>query len=114
MDRFEGRCWLGWWANTSTLLGSVEVAVVITASDAGWDAHGRLASDTDEDRDGFAFLCDQDPAFTLRFEEGGTVAVTVHPTDDDRRFTLTEYTGPTHRPVEHHIDLTQPQAPGRR
>ncbi|MCP3785228.1 hypothetical protein NLX85_17830 [Micromonospora sp. A3M-1-15] len=55
------------------------MAVVITASDAGWDAHRRLASDTDEDRDGFAFLCDQDPVFTLRFEEESTVAVTVHP-----------------------------------
>lgn len=108
MDRFEGRCWLDWWANTSTLLGSVEVAAVITARDRGWDAHGSLLSNTDEGRDGFAFLCDQDPVFTLRFADGSTVAVTVHPTEDHRRFTLTEYTGPARRPVEHHIDLTQP------
>ncbi|GHJ15339.1 hypothetical protein [Micromonospora sp. AKA38] len=110
MDRFEGRCWLDWWANTSTLLGSVEVAVVITASDAGWGAHGHLVSDTDEDRDGLAFLCDQDPVFTLRFEDERITAVTVHPTDDHRRFTLTEYIGPGHRSVEHHNDLTPPQA----
>ncbi|MEU6076866.1 hypothetical protein [Micromonospora sp. NPDC047074] len=90
MDRFEGRCWLDWWANSSTLFDSVEVAAVITASAAGWEAHGRLVSDVDEDRDGFAFLCDLDPVFTLRFEDGSTIDVTVHPTDDHRRFTLTE------------------------
>ncbi|MEU4714254.1 hypothetical protein AB0F73_11460 [Micromonospora purpureochromogenes] len=105
MDRFEGRCWLDWWANTSTLLGSIEVAVVITTNDAGWDAHGRLTSDADEERDGFAFLCDLDPVFTLRFEDESTVAVTVHPADDHRRFTLTEYTGPDRRSVDHRIDL---------
>ncbi|MGC1210817.1 MAG: hypothetical protein WA890_06045 [Micromonospora sp.] len=91
MDCFEGRCWLDWWANSSTLLGTVEVAVAITAKGAGRDAHGRLISDTNEDRDRFAFLCDLDPVFTLRFEDESTVAVTVHPTDDHRRFTLTEF-----------------------
>ncbi|MER7276657.1 hypothetical protein ABT369_19660 [Dactylosporangium sp. NPDC000244] len=105
METFEGRAWLEWWANSSTLLGSVEVAVVITTSGAGWDAHGFLASDNDEDRDGFAFLCDLDPVFMLRFEDESTVAVTVHPTDQHRRFTLTEYTGPAWRSIEHHIDL---------
>ncbi|KAB1914618.1 hypothetical protein [Micromonospora sp. AMSO31t] len=90
MDGFEGRCWLDWWANRSNLLGSVEVAVVVTADDTGWNAQGRVVSDTDEERDGFAVLCDQDPVFALRFEDGSTVAVTVHPTDDHRQFTLTE------------------------
>ncbi|WBB69394.1 hypothetical protein [Micromonospora sp. WMMD812] len=55
------RCWLDWWANSSTLFGSVEVAIMITAGDAGWDALGNLVSDRDEDRDGFAFLCDLVP-----------------------------------------------------
>lgn len=94
VDRFEARCWLDWWANSSTLLGSVEVAVMVTANNAGWNARGHLARDTDEDRDGFAFLCDLDPVFTLRFEDESTVIVTVQPSDDHRRFTLTEYTGP--------------------
>jgi hypothetical protein len=105
MDRLQARCWLDWWANSSTLLGSVEVTVEITASGAGWDAHGRLTNDSSEDRDGFAFLCDLDPIFALRFEDRSTVTVTVHPTDEHRRFTLTEYTGPAQRPIDYHIDL---------
>ncbi|PWR14566.1 hypothetical protein DKT69_15660 [Micromonospora sicca] len=105
MDRFEGRCWLDWWANSSTLLGSVEVAVVITAADAGWEARGRLVSDGDEDQEAFAFLCDLDPVFMLRFEDESRAAVTVHPSDGHRRFSLTEYTGPVQRSVENRIDL---------
>ncbi|GAA3236347.1 hypothetical protein ACFO1B_25435 [Dactylosporangium siamense] len=105
MDSFEGRAWLEWWANSSTLLDSVEVAVVITTSGAGWDAHGFLTSNKGEDREGFAFFCELDPVFMLRFEDESTVAVTVHPTDEHRRFTLTEYTEPAQRPIDHHIDL---------
>ncbi|MET8354888.1 hypothetical protein [Micromonospora sp. NPDC005206] len=82
MDRVEGRCWLDWWANSSTLLGSIEVAVVITAADAGWEARGHLVSDRNEDRDAFAFLCDLDPVFTLRFEDDSAVAVTVQAADE--------------------------------
>ena len=78
MDRFEGRCWLDWWANSSTLLGSAEIAVVITATGGGWDARGHLLSDDDEEREGFVFLCDLDPVFMLRFEDGSTIPVTVH------------------------------------
>jgi hypothetical protein len=107
MDRFEGRCWLDWWANPSTLLGSAEVAVVIAYSDHGWDAHGRLISDDEEERGGFVFLCDLDPVFTLRFDDGSTVAVMVHLDDEQGRFTLTEYTGPVRRTVDHRIDLSQ-------
>jgi hypothetical protein len=105
MDRFEGRCWLDWWANLSTLLGSVEVAVVIAAATAGWEADGRLVSAREEDREAFAFLCDLDPVFTLRFEDGSIVAVTVHPTDRHRRFSLTEYTGPVQRSVDNRFAL---------
>ncbi|RKN35730.1 hypothetical protein [Micromonospora musae] len=105
MDRFEGRCWLDWWANSSTLLGSIEVSVVIATAGAGWDARGRLVSKDDEDRDGFAFLCDLDPVFMLRSEDGSTVDVTVHPTDEYRRFALTEYSGSVARLVEHYIAL---------
>jgi hypothetical protein len=38
VDRFESRCWLDWWANSSTLLGSFEVEAVITAIEAAWTA----------------------------------------------------------------------------
>lgn len=102
MDRFEARCWLDWWANSSTLLGSVEVAVDIAATDAGWRARGRLVSD--EDQEPFAFLSDLDPVFLLRFEDGSTVAVTVHP-DGHRDFIVTEYAGPLRRSVENRIAL---------
>ncbi|ADU07525.1 hypothetical protein O7630_05115 [Micromonospora sp. WMMD718] len=105
MDRFEGRCWLDWWANSSTLLDSVEVAVVIAAATGGWEANGRLVSDSDEDREAFAFLCELDPVFALRFEDESVVAVTVHPTDAHRRFRLTEYTGPVQRSVVNRIAL---------
>ncbi|MFE9694470.1 hypothetical protein [Micromonospora sp. NPDC005806] len=105
MDRFEGRCWVDWWANSSTLLGSVEVVVVIAAATGGWEADGRLVSDSDEDRDAFAFLCELDPVFTLRFEDESAVAVTVHPADGHRRFSLIEYTGPVQRSVVNRIAL---------
>ncbi|MFG1656881.1 hypothetical protein ACGFIY_10175 [Micromonospora chersina] len=105
MDRFEGRCWLDWWANSSTLLGSVEVAIVIAAVTGGWEADGRLVSESDEDREAFAFLCELDPVFTLRFEDESVLAVTVHPTDGHRRFSLTEYTGPVQRSVVNRIAL---------
>lgn len=92
MDHFEGRCWLDWWVNSSTAF-SVEMDVVITASDTGWQAHGHLTSDTDEERDGFVLLCELDPVFTLRFQDGSTIDVTVHPTGDHRRFTRAHQPG---------------------
>src|SRR5262245_10976128 len=105
VDRFEGRCWLDWWVNSSTLLGTAEVNTVITASDTGWDASGHLISDDEEQRDGFAFLCALDPVFTLRFPDTSTIAVVVHLADDHHRFTLTEYTGPVQRQIDRRIDL---------
>lgn len=106
MDRFEGPCWLDWWANTSTRLGSINVLVRVTATVAGWEAHGHLTND--EELDDFVFLRDLDPVFTLRFEDGSTVAVIVHPGPDHRRFTLTEYTGPVLRQVDNRFDLRPP------
>ncbi|MDW3846964.1 hypothetical protein NMK34_10145 [Micromonospora sp. BRA006-A] len=105
MERFEGRCWLDWWANSSTVLGSVKVAIVIAAVTGDWEADGRLVSASDEDREAFAFLCELDPVFTLRFEDGSVLAVTVQPTDRHRRFTLTEYTGPVQQAVVNRIAL---------
>ncbi|PYC75296.1 hypothetical protein C7C45_03300 [Micromonospora arborensis] len=105
MERFEGRCWLDWWANSSINFGGIKISVVITPTETGWDAHGQLISDlSDDDREGFIFLCDMSPVFTLRFQDGSTVEVTVTPTDDDR-FTLTEYTGPADIQVDYRIDV---------
>jgi hypothetical protein len=73
--------------------------VVIAATGGGWDARGHLLSDNDEEREGFAFLCDLDPVFMLRFEDESTIPVTVHTLEEDGRFALTEYTGPAHRSI---------------
>jgi hypothetical protein len=100
MDRFEGRCWLDWWANSSTLLGSVEIAVVVTASGSGWAGQGKLVSEDDDDREGFVFLCELDPVFTMRFDGEGTVPVAVHDLrEDGRRFSLAEYREPQDRSI---------------
>jgi hypothetical protein len=105
MNRIEGLCHLDWWANSVTLLASVEIAVVIATADTDWAAEGHLISDNDEERDGFAFLCEMDPVFILRFDDESTIAVTVHPPDDNGRFALTEYTGPAHRPINHRVKI---------
>jgi hypothetical protein len=105
MDRVESRCHLDWWANSVTLLASVEIAVVIAAVDTGWAAEGCLTSDNEEERDGFVFLYEMDPVFILRFDDKSMIAVTVHPPDDNRRFALTEYTGPAHRPINHRVEI---------
>jgi len=102
MDRFEGRCWLDWWANSSTNFGGIEVSVVIMPNETGWDAHGQLIHDGE--REPLAFLCDMDPVFTLRFQDGSTFQVTLT-LIDGHRFTLTEYTGPATRQIDYRIDL---------
>ena len=38
VERFEGHGWLDWWANSSTLLGRVEVSLIITATGHDWVA----------------------------------------------------------------------------
>lgn len=105
MDRVERRCHLDWWANSVTLLASVEVAVVIAATDTGWAAEGHLISDDEDERDGFAFLCNIDPVFILRFDDESTIEVTVHPPEiGGGTFGITEYIGPAHRPFSLRIN----------
>ena len=111
MERFEGRCWLDWWANSSTCLASVEASVVVSHSPAGWQAHGQATHD--QDLEGFALLCDLDPVFSLRFEDDSTIQVTVHRDHDRRRFTLTEYTGPAQRHIDYTFDTQRWSTPGR-
>jgi hypothetical protein len=43
------------------LLASVEIGVVIAATDAGWTAEAHLISDNNGEHDGFVFLRDIDP-----------------------------------------------------
>ena len=102
MERSEGRCWLDWWANSVTNLGGNEVSVTITPTETGWDAYGQL--NNDDELEGFIFLYDLDPVFTLRFQDDSTVGVIVTATDDCR-FTLAEYTGPTTRQIDYRLDL---------
>ncbi|WP_063749530.1 hypothetical protein [Actinoplanes friuliensis] len=89
MDRYEGHGRLDWWANSTTLVAGIDVSVVITTQGPAWEAHGRLAND--EDREGFAVLCDLDPVFSFRFDDRSTITVTVHPADDHRQFRLDEF-----------------------
>ena len=100
-DRFEGRARLDWWANAGTNLAGDEVAVVVTAADGGWTAHGRLLGGGDNDGShdgaaaagGLAVLCGIDPVFTLRFDDGSTIAVVVRPAGEPGGFVLTEAAG---------------------
>jgi hypothetical protein len=103
VDRFEGRAWLEWWANSSTCLANVEVAVVIDAIHGGWDASGRVVNEAD--LEGFKFLYDLDPVFQLRFEDGSTAMVFVHFTGPDGLLRLSEYDGPPERVVQATLDL---------
>jgi hypothetical protein len=103
MDRFEGRCWLDWQANSSTIFGGFEVSVVITTAESGWNARGQLLA-SDDERKVFTFLRDMDPVFTLRFQDGSTIQVTLTPAGD-RQFTLAEYTGPADRQAGHRTGL---------
>lgn len=79
---------------------------MVTASGSELVGHGRLVSDDDDDREGFVFLCEMDPVFTMRFDDGQALPVTVHNLEDDgRRFALAEYHGQTDRPIDFQIDL---------
>ncbi|MFI6130378.1 hypothetical protein [Micromonospora sp. NPDC051141] len=90
MESIESRCWLDWWANATTMLGCFEAVVLITTTDAGWTADGRLVDATGDERESLALLCDLDPAFTLRLNDDSMVEVVVHRTDGHDRFRLIE------------------------
>jgi hypothetical protein len=49
MQHFQGRCYLDWWANSTTCLASIEVTLVATFADSHWAAEGRLVSDDSEE-----------------------------------------------------------------
>lgn len=87
VDRYEGPARLEWWANTSTCLGSVDVEVSVTVDARGWHASAAFASRLDDDeQEGWSFLMDLSPYFTLRLleDEGSTIDVGVVEEPDGR------------------------------
>ena len=70
MDRYEGPARLEWWANRGTCLGSAEVALSVSVDASTWHASATFAQPLNgEDREGWSFLMDVDPYFTLRLLE---------------------------------------------
>lgn len=77
-ETHAGRFRLDWRANTVTVLASVEVELVVMATDDGWDARGRVVDESAGAVEGFALLCATDPLAELRLDDGSTVLVEVH------------------------------------
>jgi hypothetical protein len=89
MDRYEGIATLEWWANPSTCPGRFDVCLTVSAASAGWRAEAVAVNPwTAENREGFGFLMELDPVFTLRFTDESAVLVQVTETQDGERFTL--------------------------
>jgi hypothetical protein len=103
VDQFEGRAWLEWWADASACLGSVEVIVVIRTIGRRWDAGGCVVNEADVEA--FEFLCDLNPVFQLRFEDGSTATVSVRADGCGGLFTLADHDGSAGRPVPAQQDL---------
>jgi hypothetical protein len=99
----EEQAWLDWWANPSTVLGSVEVTVVVATDDSGWHVTGRVTRESDIES--FDFLRSLDPTFSLRFSDKSTFAVTVDAADDHRHFTLREHAGVQAGGAPYRMDL---------
>lgn len=95
MDSYDGAARLDWWANRSTCLGSygVRVAVRVSGDVRTCEAtvEPRLSA---EDQEGFDFLMELDPLFTLRFDDESTVLVEVVATGGGR-LVLTAFRGET-------------------
>jgi hypothetical protein len=92
MDTYEGPAQLEWWANRQTCLSSADVRVRVISDASGWHVSAAFTSPlTGEDREGWAFLRELSPYFTLRFEEDEDAAIDVHvdePRGDELRLTI--------------------------
>jgi hypothetical protein len=78
MDRYEEAARLEWWANRHTCLGSFDVRVTVLHDASGWHASAVFASPlSEEDREGWGFLMELSPYFTLRFEGDDQAAIDV-------------------------------------
>ncbi|WP_186768009.1 hypothetical protein [Streptomyces qinzhouensis] len=93
MDSFQGTATLDWWANGSLRLGGYEVQVTVGVAGDEWACEAAFGPEprSDEDREGFDFLMDLDPVFTLRFDEGSEILVNVRRTGDAGRLVLTAF-----------------------
>lgn len=74
-----------------TCLGAAEVTVRIRATEPRGTPDGRLVDVSEVELEGFQFLCDLDPVFTLRFAEGSAFDVVVTAQDGRVSFQLAEY-----------------------
>ncbi|MET8976795.1 hypothetical protein ABZX85_14370 [Streptomyces sp. NPDC004539] len=79
MDGFTGRARLEWWANRSTCLEEYGIGITVAVDAAGtWRATGRHADVLDTDRrDGWNFLMEMDPRFSLVFPGGEDSGMSV-------------------------------------
>jgi hypothetical protein len=69
----------------------VEVTIRIRAAEPQWHAYGRLVDVSEVELEGFSFLCDLDPVFTLRLAEESAFDVAVTAQDGHGSFELAEY-----------------------
>ncbi|WP_435131484.1 hypothetical protein [Actinacidiphila sp. bgisy144] len=99
-DHHEGTATIEWWANSSTCLARLGVYVTIRAAHE-WTCEARFTPAlSPEDQEGFDFLMELDPLFTLRFDEGGTLLVDVVAVPDDSgRLSLTAHEPANDRPA---------------
>ncbi|MFG2841371.1 hypothetical protein ACGFYE_41090 [Streptomyces zaomyceticus] len=93
MERFAGRGRLEWWANQSICLEMYDIDITVTVDAVGkWCATGRHADALDTtQREGWDFLMEMDPHFSLAFpgEDRGAIMVRVVEAADGT-LTLTE------------------------
>lgn len=92
MDGYVGPARLEWHANSVTCLGLIDVDLSVVVDDVGWHASARFVAPLlGEDREGWRFLPQLDPYFTLRFLEDGqaTILVRVDEEADGGRLRLT-------------------------
>ncbi|MER7833379.1 hypothetical protein [Streptomyces sp. NPDC095602] len=86
MDRFVGHGRLEWWANQSTCLEMYDIDITVTVDAVGkWRATGRQANALDAtQREGWDFLMETDPHFSLAFpgEDRGGITVRVVEAED--------------------------------
>ncbi|MFC9595311.1 hypothetical protein ACFTUC_36635 [Streptomyces sp. NPDC056944] len=92
MDRFAGQARLEWWANHATCLGEYDIDITATVDVVGqWQATGRHANALDTiQRDGWAFLMEMDPHFSIAFpgeDRGGIMVLVVEAGDGTLRLT---------------------------
>jgi hypothetical protein len=79
VDSYEGPARLEWQANSDTCLGSFDVDLTVVVDDTGWHASATfVAPPQGEDREGWAFLMQLGPYFTLRLLEDEQATILVH------------------------------------